>query len=127
MTTFLAILRRDVRLAFRQGGTGAMTVIFFVIAVTLFPLGVGPEREVLARLSAGVVWVAALLAAMLSLDRLYQADFEDNDPAPILTTGIRSSRQAPIRNREKDFGRILLRYRRGIEPRVKSVRHIPRS
>ncbi len=77
MTTFLAILRRDVRLAFRQGGTGAMTVIFFVIAVTLFPLGVGPEREVLARLSAGVVWVAALLAAMLSLDRLYQADFED--------------------------------------------------
>ena len=77
MRPFLLIVGRDMRLAFRQGGAGAMTVIFFVIAVTLFPLGVGPEREVLARLSAGVIWVAALLASMLSLDRLFQADFED--------------------------------------------------
>ncbi len=77
MTPFLLVVGRDVRLAFRQGSASTMTVMFFVLAVTLFPLGVGPELEVLARISAGVVWVAALLAAMLSLDRLFQADFED--------------------------------------------------
>ena len=77
MTPFLLIVRRDLGLAFRQGGGGTMTVIFFVLAVTLFPLGVGPEPGVLARIGSGVIWVAALLAAMLSLDRLFQADFED--------------------------------------------------
>ena len=54
-----------------------MTVGFFVIAATLIPLGVGPEPEVLARIAAGLVWVMALLAALLSLDRLFQADYED--------------------------------------------------
>ena len=77
MKPFLLIVRRDLRLAFRQGNASTMAVIFFILAVTLFPLGVGPEREVLARIGAGVIWVAALLAAMLSLDRLFQADFED--------------------------------------------------
>ena len=77
MRPFFLIVGRDVGLAFRQGGTSAHSVIFFVLAVTLFPLGVGPEIAVLARISAGVLWVAALLAAMISLDRLFQADFED--------------------------------------------------
>ena len=54
-----------------------MVVSFFVITVTLFPLGVGPEPNVLARIAAGVVWVTALLATMLSLDRLFQSDYED--------------------------------------------------
>ncbi|MBM3556440.1 MAG: heme exporter protein CcmB, partial [Alphaproteobacteria bacterium] len=74
---FLAVLKRDLALAWRQGGTGAMTVGFFLIVVTLFPFGIGPEREVLARIAAGLLWVAALLAALLSLDRLFQADQED--------------------------------------------------
>ena len=77
MRHFLLVVGRDVRLAFRQGSSSAHTVIFFVLAVTLFPLGVGPESAVLARISGGVLWVAALLAAMISLDRLFQADFED--------------------------------------------------
>ncbi|MBB4285435.1 heme exporter protein CcmB [Roseospira goensis] len=73
----LAVLRRDLRLALRQGADSLMVVAFFVITVALFPFGVGPELAVLERISAGVVWVTALLAAMLSLDRLFQADYED--------------------------------------------------
>lgn len=77
MNAFAVIVVRDTRLAFRQGGAAMLSLMFFVIAVTLFPLGVGPGAELLARIAAGVVWVAALLAAMLSLDRIFQADHED--------------------------------------------------
>ena len=74
---FLALIGREVRLAWRQGNSSAMAVTFFLVAVTLFPLGIGPELSVLARISAGVIWVAALLSALLTLDRLFQQDFED--------------------------------------------------
>jgi heme exporter protein B len=74
---FLLIVRRDLRLSLRQGGDAAMVVGFFVLAVILFPFGVGPEPEVLGRIGSGVIWVTALLAALLSLDRLFQADYED--------------------------------------------------
>ena len=77
MTVFLRIVVRDVRLAFGQGGGTMPAVVFFLLAVTLFPLGIGPETGILRRIAPGVIWVAALLAAMLSLDRLFQADFED--------------------------------------------------
>jgi heme exporter protein B len=74
---FLAILRRDLRLALRRGGDSLQPLLFFVIAAALFPLGVGPAPEILARIGTGVIWVLALLAVMLSLERLYQADAED--------------------------------------------------
>jgi heme exporter protein B len=77
VSAFTAVLRRDLRLALRQGSAVTLTAMFFVLTVTLFPLGVGPEPAVLARIGAGVLWVAALLSAMLSLDRLFQADHED--------------------------------------------------
>jgi len=77
MNKFWRIVQRDVQLALRQGSASAMVVMFFVLTVTLFPLGVGPETNILERISSGVLWVAALLASMLSLDRLFQADFED--------------------------------------------------
>ncbi len=77
LAAFFRLFVRDVRLGLRQGSAGSSTVVFFVVAVTLFPLGVGPETAVLARIASGVLWVSALLAAMLSLDRLFQADFED--------------------------------------------------
>ena len=77
MKPFALIVARDIRLALRQGGAVVLAVAFFVLAVILFPLGVGPEPGILQRISAGVVWVAALLAALVSLDRLFQADFED--------------------------------------------------
>jgi heme exporter protein B len=77
MSGFGALLRRDLRLALRQGSDTATVLAFFVIAVSLFPFGVGAERETLAAIAAGILWVAALLAALLSLDRLFQADYED--------------------------------------------------
>lgn len=77
MQGFLHMLLRDLRLAFRQGMDAFMAVTFFVIAGALFPLGIGPEPGVLARIAGGVIWVNALLAVLLSLDRLFQQDFED--------------------------------------------------
>lgn len=77
MSGFFAMVMRDIRLAFRQGADASMTLMFFVIVVVLFPLGVGPEPAVLERISSGILWVTALLSAMLSLDRLFQSDFED--------------------------------------------------
>lgn len=77
VAAFLALFRRDLRLALRQGGDTALVVAFFVLTVVLFPFGVGPEPEVLARSAPGILWVAALLAALLSLDRLFLPDYED--------------------------------------------------
>jgi heme exporter protein B len=74
---YLVLFRRDVNLAIRQGGEIGLTLGFFVLAVVLFPLGVGPEAEVLRRIGPGIVWVAALLAAVVSLDRLFAADHAD--------------------------------------------------
>ena len=77
MTAFRALVMRDLRLALRQGSDAALVVAFFVLAVVLFPFGVGPEPQLLARIAAGIVWVTALLAALLSLDRLFEQDYED--------------------------------------------------
>lgn len=77
ITMFFGVISRDIRLAWSQGGTGTMALSFFLIAVALFPLGVGPELAILSRIAAGVIWVVALLACLLSLDRLFQADYED--------------------------------------------------
>ena len=71
------IVLRDLRLAMRQGLDAFMVLMFFVITVTLFPLGVGPELNLLGQMGPGVIWVAALLSTMLSLDRLFQHDYED--------------------------------------------------
>ena len=93
MSTFSAMLRRDLVLARRQGASSLLGVGFFVISVTLFPFAVGPDPEVLSLIGGGVIWVAALLATLLSLDRLFQADFEDGSldalmlaPQPLLLT-----------------------------------------
>lgn len=73
----MAILKRDLRLSARQGGATFMAVGFFIITVTLFPFAIGPEPGILSRVAPGVLWVAALLSALLTLDRLFQADQED--------------------------------------------------
>ncbi len=115
MSAFTALLTRDLRLAFRQGGDVANVVAFFALAVILFPFGVGPDPDLLARISAGVLWVTALLAALLSLERLFDADFQDGSlealalmPVPLeiqvlakcvahwLTTGLPLTIVAPV-------------------------------
>ena len=65
MAGFIGLFRRDLRLALRQSGDTGLVLGFFVLAVVLFPLGVGPEPAILQRIGAGIVWVAALLAALL--------------------------------------------------------------
>lgn len=74
---FLSLLKRDLRLAFRHKSDILNPLFFFVIVVTLFPLGISPERQTLAEIGPGVIWVAALLASMLSLDSLFRSDFDD--------------------------------------------------
>lgn len=77
MNPFSAILVRDMRLATRAGGSAALALAFFAAVATLVPLGVGSDLHLLARIAGGVLWIAAVLAALLSLDRLFQSDFED--------------------------------------------------
>ncbi|MHB1237733.1 MAG: heme exporter protein CcmB [Gallionella sp.] len=71
------VIRRDLVLAMRRRADVLTTLVFFVIVVSLFPLGVGPELGMLRKMAPGVLWVAALLASMLSLGRLFSADYQD--------------------------------------------------
>ena len=77
MNRLALLIRRELTLTMRHGFDSLMVVAFFAIAVVLFPFGVGPEPNILARIASGIVWVAALLAAVLSLERQFLADFED--------------------------------------------------
>ena len=76
-SALICIVERDLTLALRHRSDVLTTLFFFVIVVSLFPLGVGPEPELLAAMATGVVWVAALLASMLSLSRLFADDYAD--------------------------------------------------
>ena len=81
---FRATLKRDLLVAFKRRNDLLNPIMFFLIVVTLFPLGVSPDPVELSRISAGVVWVSALLASMLSLDNLYRADYEDGSLEQLL-------------------------------------------
>src|SRR6267154_6378810 len=77
---------RDLILAWRRRADVLATGFFFVIVVSLFPLGIGPEREILRSIAPGVVWVAALLASMLSLGRIFGNDYQDGTLEQLLLT-----------------------------------------
>ena len=115
MNSFSALVARDLRLAYRQASDSLTVLAFFVLVTVLFPIAVGPEPGILARIGAGVVWVAALLAAMLSMDRMFQSDYDDGTlellvaaPIPLelvvlakasahwLTTGVPLIAAAPL-------------------------------
>ena len=115
MNAFTAVLGRDLRLALRRKGDVLNVLVFFVVVASLFPLGVGPEPNQLRAMAAGVVWIAALLAALLSLPRLFAADHADGtleqmlvapQPLPLvvlgkiaahwLTTGLPLALAAPL-------------------------------
>ena len=76
-SAFSALLRRDLLLAYRRRAEWLFSVVFLLIVVSLFPLGIGPGAELLARIAPGVVLIAALLATVVSLDSLFRSDFED--------------------------------------------------
>jgi heme exporter protein B len=74
---FIAVLTRDLRLILRHGSEAATAIAFFLLATLLFPFGLGPEPDLLARIAAGILWVVALLASLIALDRLFAEDFQD--------------------------------------------------
>lgn len=76
-SAFIALIKRDLMLSYRHRNELLNPLLFFVIVVTLFPLGTSPEKSLLQTMAPGVIWVAALLAAMLSLDTLFKADYDD--------------------------------------------------
>lgn len=89
----IALLRRDLALAVRAGGGFGLSLAFFLVVVVLVPFGVGPETGILTRIAPGILWVGALLACLLSLDRIFALDFEDGSldllaTAPIPLEGV---------------------------------------
>ena len=89
----IALLIRDLRLAVRAGGGFGLGLAFFLIVVTLVPFGVGPQGDILARIAPGILWLGALLACLLSLDRIFALDYEDGSldllaTAPIPLEGV---------------------------------------
>ncbi|MBC6961428.1 MAG: heme exporter protein CcmB, partial [Nitrosomonas sp.] len=82
------IIKRDLLLAMRRRSDVLTTLFFFVIVVSLFPLGVGPEASILRIMASGVVWVAALLASMLSLGRMFSSDYADGTLEQMLLSPV---------------------------------------
>src|ERR1700757_3935550 len=77
MSAFTALLVRDMRLAVRAGGGALMGALFFLIVVTMMPFAIGPDLALLARIGPAILWLGALLATLLALDRLFATDHED--------------------------------------------------
>jgi heme exporter protein B len=115
MSAFLAILSRDLALANRIGGSGWLGLVFFLLIVTLVPFALGPDLNLLSRIGPAILWIAAVLATLIGLDRLFQADEEDGSldllrsaPAPLevlvlakvlahwLTTGLPLALASPL-------------------------------
>ena len=77
MSGFGSLIMRDIRLALRDGGAIGTALGFYLIVVSLIPLAVGPDLKLLGKIAPGVLWVALMLSALLSLGRVFEADFED--------------------------------------------------
>ena len=84
---FAALVRRDLLLAFRRRTELLFPVIFLLVVISLFPLGIGPSPQLLARIAPGVIWIAALLATVISLDALFRSDFEDGTLEQFVISG----------------------------------------
>lgn len=88
MTAFFALIARELRLSLRHGADTLAALLFFALTATLFPLAIGPEPETLARLAPGIIWVCALLAALLPLEKMFGADFDDGSLDLLLLSGL---------------------------------------
>ncbi|MCE4226382.1 heme exporter protein CcmB [Methylobacterium sp. C25] len=112
---FAALVRRDLRLASRVGGSGALSLVFFLMIVALVPFALGPDLNLLSRIGPAILWLSAVLATLIGLDRIFQADEEDGSldlmtasPAPLelvvlakvlahwLTTGLPLALASPL-------------------------------
>ncbi len=91
MRRFAALIGRELRLSLRHGTDTLAAMLFFLLTGALFPLAIGPAPETLGRIAPGIVWVCALLAAQLPLDRLFGADYEDGSLDQLLLSGLPAS------------------------------------
>jgi heme exporter protein B len=91
VSAFLALVAREIRLSLRHGADTMAVLLFFLLAASLFPLAIGPGPGTLGRTAPGIVWVCALLAAVLPLDRLFGADLEDGSLDHLLLCGLPAS------------------------------------
>jgi len=115
VSSAVALFRRDVMLAWREGGTTGTALGFYLVVVAIIPLGLGPDLNLLSRIAPGVLWVALLLASLLSADRIFHNDYEDGSldvlamgPLPLelvaalkslahwVTTGVPLALMAPV-------------------------------
>ncbi|NCY00838.1 MAG: heme exporter protein CcmB [Burkholderiaceae bacterium] len=85
---FIGIIKRDLQLALRRKSDSLSALIFFAVVASLFPLGIGPETKLLMQIAPGMLWIAALLAAMLSLHKMFTEDFMDGSLDQILLTKL---------------------------------------
>lgn len=83
-----SLILRDLKLAFRSGGGFALTLAFFLVVVMFVPFGVGANADLLARIAPGILWIGALLSCLLSLDRIFQLDWEDGTLEALATSPI---------------------------------------
>ncbi|WP_222548052.1 heme exporter protein CcmB [Asaia lannensis] len=88
MRSFFALVGRDIRLALRHGADTLAVLLFFVLCASLFPLALGPSPSLLHRMAPGILWVCALLASILPLDRLFGAELEDGSLDHLLLLGL---------------------------------------
>src|SRR5450631_2705280 len=88
MSAFISLLVRDMRVAVRLGGGALMGALFFLIVVTLMPFAIGPDLALLARIGPAILWLGALLASLLALDRLIASDHEDGSLDLILMARV---------------------------------------
>jgi heme exporter protein B len=88
MSAFIALFMRDIRLAIRVGGGALMGALFFLIVVTMTPFAIGPDLALLARIGPAILWLGALLASLLALDRLFVTDFEDGSLDLLMMSGL---------------------------------------
>src|SRR6201982_3854181 len=99
MTALAALIRRDIRIALRIGGGALIGVLFFLSVIVLMPFALGPDLPLLARLGPAILWLGALLASLLTLDRLFMADHEDGSLDLIVMgrapLGLASAANAP--------------------------------
>ena len=86
-SAFAALIRRDFLLAYRRRAELLQPLVFLLVVITLFPLGVGPSPQLLANIAPGVIWIAALLATVLSLDSLFSSDFDDGTLEQMILSG----------------------------------------
>jgi heme exporter protein B len=87
-SAFLALVRRDLRLAVRVGGGGGLSLVFYLIILTLVPFALGPDLNLLSRIGPAILWLAAVLATLIGLDRLFQADEEDGSLDIMAMSGL---------------------------------------